>query len=88
MDPFFYENPPENVDERDFYTKDATKFELMMNLLHSDVLKAQRIYYCGVHHSIETVSTYENHKQCLKTYTRGLILGKTFLKFTKSLYRF
>jgi len=75
MDQLSYENPPEDIEERDFYTKDGTKFDLMMSLLHSDAMKAQRIYYCGVHHSIETVSTFEGHKQCPRTYTRGLILG-------------
>jgi len=80
---FKFENPPEDINKRDFYGKNTPRFDVMMGILHNDLTKTQRVYYCGFHHSIETVSTYKNHKdnEICKVYTRGQILGEFFSFF-------
>jgi len=77
MEEIKFENPHEEIQKRDFYGVGTMKYEIMMNFLHNDLLKTPRIYYCGLHHSVETVSTYEVHKNdpICKIYTRGQILG-------------
>jgi len=72
-------NPPEELSLRDYYPEKSESYDQMMDLLHNDVLKAQSIYYCGTHHSLETKSTHNNHKNKCSTYTRGMILGKHYL---------
>jgi len=68
-------NPTEDTDLRDYYTPGSAQYNAMLNLLHTDASKAQSIYYCGKHHSIETPKTVESHKQNCPIYTRGMILG-------------
>jgi len=43
---------------RDFLSPKTPRYEAMMTLLFEDAVRAQSIYYCGKHHSIETVSTH------------------------------
>ena len=78
-------NPPEDLKIRDVYAPGSSNFDSMMTLLHSDALKAQSIFYCGDHHSIETISTVKYHKNNCITYTRGMFLGISFISFFKML---
>ena len=68
-----YENPHYDITKRDFYGPRSQNYEIMFNFLHSDSIKAPRLYYCAFHHSIETVSTYKIHQDdpnCI-IYTKG-----------------
>ena len=75
MEEIKFENPHEEIQKRDFYGVGTMKYVIMMNFLHNDLLKTPRIYYCGLHQSADTVSTYD---QICKIYTRGQILGNFF----------
>ena len=83
MNQLQFQNPHEDVTKRDFYSIGTPSYELMMNFLHHEFSKAQRLYYCGTHHTIETVSTYETHKEnkTCKVYIRGQVLGKFIFYF-------
>ena len=73
-----YENPDLEVIRRDYCDEKSSNYEIMMNLLHHDATKTPRLYYCGRCHSIETVSTFEVHKndsQCV-VFTKGQFSGK------------
>ena len=69
-----YSNPP--LEAREFYQVNSPTFEVMTNLLQNEVAKAQRIYYCGTHHSIETVDTVTIHQNGCTTYTRGMLFSR------------
>jgi len=73
-----FDNPHEEVLKRDFYLRGPARLNFMMSILHNDVLNTPRIYYCGMHHYTETVSTYEVHKKKpnLQNIYKGQILGK------------
>ncbi len=75
-----FQNPHEDITKRDFYAFGTNNFDLMINVLHNELVKSQRLYYCSLHHSIETYSTYEIHKNnsSCKIFTKGQLLGKTF----------
>ena len=66
-----YNNPPEELSLRDYYPEKSESYDQMM----------ESIYYCGTHHSLETKSTHNNHKNKYSTYTRGMILGKHYFDF-------
>ena len=72
-----FTNPHPDVDKRDFCGPRSHHYEVMMNFLHSDATKTPRIYYCGTHHSIESVSTYETHRDdpSCQIYTKGQFSG-------------
>jgi len=72
-----YENPHYDITKRDFYGARSQNYDIMFNFLHSDALKTPRLYYCALHHSIETVSTYKIHQDdpsCV-VYTKGQFSG-------------
>ena len=70
-----YSNSQEHINHRNFLAKESPDYNDMMAKLHEDAMKSQSIYYCGNHHSIETVSTHASHKNTCPTYSRGLFLG-------------
>ena len=77
-----YSNPPLNLEAREFYPVNSSTFDVMTNLLQNEVAKAQRIYYCGTHHSIETTDTVTIHQNSCTTYTRGMIFSRfNFISF-------
>ena len=56
-----FQNPHPDINKREYC--DSITYDMMMNLLHSDASKTPRLYYCARCHSIETVSTFEHHKE-------------------------
>jgi len=76
-----YENPNAEVCKRDYCGNRSQSYEIMMGFLHSDALKTPRLYYCATHHSIETVSTYQIHKNdpnCV-IYTKGQFSSMNYI---------
>ena len=78
-----FENPHEDVAKRDSYAIGTTRYDLMISVLHNELVKSQRLYYCSSHHSIETASTYEIHKSnpSCRIYTKGQLLGRVISSF-------
>jgi len=79
-----YTNPELGIEVGDFLSLKTPRYEAMMTLLFEDAVRAQSIYYCGKHQSIETVSTHKLHKMNCETFTRGMILGNVIFLYSNS----
>jgi len=72
-----FENPDLDISERDLIDTDSDDYQDLAQLLHSEILTTNPVYYCPTHHAIITRAAKKHHTSdtCEELVTRAQLLS-------------